>query len=184
MEGNSEILIKNYILFFFEIQILAKEFCCGFKIRTGNLFIATIFIVISLVALINSFLNTTTLYIIIIIPISSFIIIVFSILIFISTLRSHVRLNYYGYIINACHFYLEQIYFFIGFIYFTKDKFSDSVNLFYHIMDILVFLVLLMLFEFSRLYTIWINYSYLIYLKRRNVDYVETDTNNYIIDNK
>ena len=115
MEGNSEILIKNYILFFFEIQILAKEFCCGFKIRTGNLFIATIFIVISLVALINSFLNTTSLYIIII-PISSFIIIVFSILIFISTLRSHVRLNYYGYIINVCHFYLEQIYFFIGFI--------------------------------------------------------------------
>jgi hypothetical protein len=181
MEDNSQILIKlDKFLFFFQIQTLAREFCCGCRLRVGNKLISVIFIIflffhiLSIISTINDSKLTSILMILI-----SFNLLISSVLILISTYKESVKLAYYGYLINAGSFFIEIITYFIFILMIQIGQIdleigsNEDLGFVSLLMVIIMFIIFFLLLVFFRVYILWINFSFLKYLARGEIGFLD-----------
>lgn len=184
MDNTKYIEKLEKFMFFFKLRTTAKEFCCGCRLKTGNLIISVIFIIFLLISFYSVFSTTNFSGISRIILTLMFIIInlnllVSCILILISTIRFDAKLAYYGYFINSASFYFEMLTFFtyMLLIVFRVVEIGngqiEDYGVFSYIFVFLMFTVFFILLIFFRVYILWINYSFLIYLAKGEYAFLE-----------
>ena len=146
------------------------DFCCGFSLKTGSIFLSFLFLVFSIISLINVLKSNNKIEI----YTSIFLIIIYSIsflLILISTFNYSFILAYYAYLIytimlilNLSEIIISTIFIFCGiYVPFGRENvFVKGIS----------FLLIGFLYVGVYLYCLWIIFCYVIHLKYNRIELV------------
>ena len=146
------------------------DFCCGFSLKNGSIFLSFLFLVFSIISLINVLKSNNKIEI----YTSIFLIIIYSIsflLILISTFNYSFILAYYAYLIytimlilNLSEIIISTIFIFCGiYVPFGRENvFVKGIS----------FLLIGFLYVGVYLYCLWIIFCYVIHLKYNRIELV------------